>query len=50
MFHIARNARFDHYKKYQAEAALPEDGIEELPSRSPFPGQELEQEQQTFIL
>jgi RNA polymerase sigma-70 factor (ECF subfamily) len=50
MFHIARNARFDYYKKHQAEAFLPEDGIQALPSRSPFPGQELEQEQQTLLL
>src|ERR1051325_5999650 len=45
MFHIARNARFDYYKKRQAETPLPEDGAHALPSRSPFPGQELAQEQ-----
>ena len=50
MFHIARNARFDHFKKRQAETPLPEDGMHALPSRSPFPGQELEQEQQTLLL
>jgi RNA polymerase sigma-70 factor (ECF subfamily) len=50
MFHIARNARFDHFKKHQAETPLPEDGMQALPSRSPFPGQELEQEQQTLLL
>src|SRR2546425_3400462 len=50
MFHIARNARFDHFKKHQGETPLPEDGMHELPSRSPFPGQELEQEQQNVLL
>ena len=50
MFHIARNARLDHFKKHQAETVLPENGMHELPSHSPFPGQELEQEQQTLLL
>src|SRR6185295_453488 len=30
MFHIARNARFDYFKKRQAETPLPDDGIREL--------------------
>jgi len=50
MFHIARNARFDYYKKRQGETAMPEDGIQNLQSRSPFPGQELEREQQAWLL
>ncbi len=50
MFHIARNARFDHFKKHRPESALPDDAIPVLQSRSPFPGQELEQEQQTLLL
>jgi RNA polymerase sigma-70 factor (ECF subfamily) len=50
MFHIARNARFDHYRKHQSEDLMPEGGADALPSVSPVPGHELEQEQQTAIL
>jgi RNA polymerase sigma factor (sigma-70 family) len=50
MFHIARNARFDHFQKQKPETALPEDGVNALQSRSPFPGQEFEQAQQTLLL
>ena len=50
MFHIARNARLDHFYIHQGEMPLPEDGMNELPSRSPLPGQELEQEQQNVLL
>ena len=49
MFHIARNARFDHFKKHRAEVLFPEDGME-VPSRSPFPSQELENQQETAML
>src|SRR2546425_4914541 len=34
MFHIARNARFDYFKKRQAETPWPEDGMHAIPSRS----------------
>src|SRR5215831_3493092 len=50
MFHIARNARVDHYKKHQTEMPAPEDDFERLPSSVRMPGQDLEQEQQTFLL
>src|SRR5215471_7526363 len=50
MFHIARNARVDYYKKHQGEELLPEDGFDSLQSRSPFPGRELEQDQQNRLL
>src|SRR5258706_1390473 len=50
MFHIARNARFDHFKKHQPETPLPEDGMGALPSRAAAPGHGLEQEQQTVLL
>src|ERR1051325_5729259 len=50
MFQIARNARFDHYKKYQMETYLPEDGIRELQSGTRFPSQEVEREQQAALL
>jgi RNA polymerase sigma factor (sigma-70 family) len=50
MFHIARNARIDYYRKKQPDAALPEDGTGAVASRSPLPGHELEQEQQAALL
>src|SRR5262245_58615955 len=50
MFRIARNARFDHYKKHEGETELPDETAQILPSRSPFPGQNLEHEQQTLLL
>lgn len=49
MFHIARNARFDYFKKHRAEVLFPEEGID-VPSRSPFPSHELEQKQETALL
>src|SRR2546423_929105 len=50
MFHIARNARADHFRKQQPESVLPEDDSLTLQSRSPFPGQALEHEQHTWLL
>ena len=50
MFHIARNARFDHHKKHRPETLLPDDGADAVPSRTPLPGHELEQNQQTMLL
>src|SRR5262249_54682123 len=49
MFHIARNARFDHYRKH-SEDSLPEGHAEAMPSGSPLPGHQLEYDQQTAIL
>jgi len=50
MFHIARNARFDYYKKHQAESPLAEDTANTLSNSSSFPSHRLEQEQQTILL
>src|SRR5262245_53632860 len=51
MFHIARNAGLDHYRKLQPESLLPEDdGAGAVPSRSPLPGRQLEAEQQNKLL
>jgi RNA polymerase sigma-70 factor (ECF subfamily) len=50
MFHIARNARFDHFKKHQPETLLPEDGASALQSRTPSPGHGIEQEQHAILL
>ena len=50
MFHIARNARVDYYRKHQAEAVTAENATDQLPSRFRLPGQDLEQEQQTMLL
>jgi RNA polymerase sigma factor (sigma-70 family) len=50
MFRIARNARFDHFKKHESETDLPDETVQALQSRSPFPGQDLEHEQQTVLL
>jgi RNA polymerase sigma factor (sigma-70 family) len=50
MFHIARNARIDYFRKHQGESLLPEDGVDALPSHSPLPGHGLEREQMTTLL
>jgi RNA polymerase sigma-70 factor (ECF subfamily) len=50
MFHIARNARVDHYKKHRAVTLLAEDGAENVESRSLSPGRELEQGEQAALL
>src|SRR5215467_14541162 len=50
MFRIARTARFDHYRKHETETDLPDETAQALPSTSPFPGHDLEHEQQTVIL
>jgi len=50
MFHIARNARVDYYRKHQMEAATGADAADHLPSRFGLPGEDLEQEQQTMLL
>jgi len=50
MYQIARNARFDHYKKHEIENPFPEGGTEKLESRSPFPVDHLEHQQQTQLL
>jgi len=49
MFHIARNARFDYFKKHRSEVLFPEEGFD-LPSHGPFPSQQFEQEQETALL
>jgi len=50
MFHIARNARVDYYRKYQTDTLADSDASERLPSTSPLPTHDLEQEQQTVLL
>jgi RNA polymerase sigma-70 factor (ECF subfamily) len=50
MFHIARNARFDHFRKHESEEMLPEGGADAMPSATPLPGHELEHMQQTALL
>jgi len=50
MFHIARNARVDHFKKHQAETSMPENSEDAVPSHTPLPGHRLEEEQQTLLL
>jgi RNA polymerase sigma factor (sigma-70 family) len=50
MFHIARNVRFDYYKKHGSERAAFENSSDELRSGSALPGQRLEQEEQTRLL
>ena len=50
MFHIARNARFDYYRKHGSERAAFEGGKDELQSSAALPGLELEQEEQTTLL
>jgi len=50
MFHIARNARVDYYRKHQTDAVTAQDATDHLPSRFGLPGHDLEQEQQTLLL
>ncbi|HEY7680752.1 MAG TPA: RNA polymerase sigma factor [Terriglobia bacterium] len=49
MFHIARNARADYFKKHRAEMPCSEEAFE-IEDRAPFPVQELEQRQQEELL
>jgi RNA polymerase sigma-70 factor (ECF subfamily) len=49
MFHIARNTRYDHFKKHRGEVGFPEEGID-IPSRGPFPSQQFEHDQQADFL
>jgi len=49
MFHIARNTRYDHFKKHRGEVGFPEEGID-IPSRGPFPSQQFESEQQADLV
>lgn len=49
MFHIARNARIDYFKKHRAEVLFPEEGFD-IESQSPYPSHELETQQQTELL
>jgi RNA polymerase sigma-70 factor (ECF subfamily) len=50
MFHIARNARVDYYRKQHPEAVLPEDDTAGFPSPGPAPSHRLEQEEQITLL
>jgi RNA polymerase sigma factor (sigma-70 family) len=50
MFQIARNARVDYYRKHRNEGVTFEDGKNGFETAFPLPGEELEQEQQTFLL
>ena len=50
MFHIARNARFDYYRKHQPETSLPEDDVNAFQSPSSVPGRRLEEEEQVALL
>ena len=50
MFHIARNARVDYYRKHHPEAALPEDDTAGFQSPGPAPSHRLEQEEQITLL
>lgn len=50
MFHIARNARVDYYKKRRAEVLLPELGEDNIDGGSATPCRELEHEEQTTLL
>jgi RNA polymerase sigma-70 factor (ECF subfamily) len=50
MFHIARNARFDHFRNHSEDGLLAEDHADTLRSVAPLPSQELEDTQQTALL
>lgn len=50
MFHIARNARIDYYRKHHNDTLRVQDSDEQLQTRFGMPGDGLEQEQQIFLL
>jgi len=50
MFHIARNARIDYYRKQQPEAPLPENDAKAFQSPSPLPGRHLEHQEEVTLL
>src|SRR5215470_19657515 len=50
MFHIARNARVDYYRKHHPETVLPEDDTAGFQSSMPAPGRALEHEEQITLL
>ena len=50
MFHIARNARVDYYRKHHPETVLPEDDTAGFQSPGPAPSHRLEQEEQITLL
>jgi RNA polymerase sigma factor (sigma-70 family) len=50
MFHIARNARIDYYKKRVPETGIPDDGVGSLQSPLPMPGHRLQKEQDVVLL
>jgi RNA polymerase sigma-70 factor (ECF subfamily) len=49
MYHIARNARVDHFRKHHPEFALPQEH-EEIPGNSPFPSHEVQKRQEAANL
>ncbi len=49
MFHIARNARSDYYRKQRNDIPIAPEEMD-LPGTSPFPGRELEERQQVRLL
>jgi len=49
MYHIARNTRFDQFKKRRPEMVVPEEGIE-IPSQSMSAAKKLERDQETELL
>jgi RNA polymerase sigma-70 factor (ECF subfamily) len=50
MFHIARNARIDYFRKHSMEVPAPEESVWDLRSATALPGQDLELAQQTALL
>src|SRR5262245_42762467 len=49
MYHIARNARVDHFRKRHAEFALPQEH-DEIAGNSPFPSHEVQKRQEAATL
>jgi RNA polymerase sigma-70 factor (ECF subfamily) len=48
MYNIARNARFDYFRKHRAESSIPEDM--DLPADLRVPGEQLERDQEVAML
>ena len=50
MFHIARNARIDYFRKHPLDTTAPDESTWDIRSTTGLPGQEFEQEQQRALL
>jgi RNA polymerase sigma factor (sigma-70 family) len=50
MYHIARNARVDHYRKHRGEEVFPEEGMDVAVQTTPFQGRQLEEQEEADLI